>query len=122
VWVHCRFDGRDTCVEVNTTVTSAYDPPVQSHGHRRLAPRSAFDDHLVGVGLLNDLTVIHFDPCRIIRIATVLDICTTNGDSDNKTINALNSLLNTKQTDIIIAYINHVLTITIDAYHNIFLN
>ena len=60
VRVHCRFDGRDACVEVNTTVASAYDPPVQSHGHRRLAPRSAFDDHLVGVGSLKDSAVIYF--------------------------------------------------------------
>ena len=87
VRVHCRFDGQDACVEVNTTFTSAYDPLVRSHGHHRLAPRSAFDDHLVGVRLLNDSAVIHFDPCRIIRIATVLDVCTTNDGGDNKTIN-----------------------------------
>jgi hypothetical protein len=60
---------------------------VQSHGHRRLAPQSTFDDRLVGVELLNDSAVIHFDSCRIIRIAMVLDICTTNGGGDNKTIN-----------------------------------
>ena len=58
----------------------------KGHGHRRLAPRSAFDDRLVGVGLLNDSVVIHFDPCRIIHIAKVLDVSTANG-SDNKTIN-----------------------------------
>ena len=63
--------------------------PVVGHGHRRLAPRSAFDDRLVGVGLLNDSTVIYFYPCRIIRIVTVLDVCTTNGAGDNKTINDL---------------------------------
>ena len=60
VRVHYRFDGRDACVEVNTAVASAYDPPVQTYGHRRLAPRSAFDDRLVGVGLLKDLAVIYF--------------------------------------------------------------
>ena len=85
--VHYRFDGRDACVEVNTIVASAYDPLVQSHGHYRLTPRSAFDDRLVGVGLLNDSAVIHFDPYRIIHIATVLDVCTTNGGGDNKIIN-----------------------------------
>ena len=85
--VYCGFDGRDAYVEVNTTVASAYDPPVQSHGHRRLAPQSTFDDRLVGVGSPNDSAVIHFDPYRIIRIATVLDVCTTNGGGDNKIIN-----------------------------------
>jgi len=89
VWVHCWFDGRDAYVEVNTTVASAYDPLVQSHGHCHLAPQSAFDDHLVSVRLLNDSAVIHFDPYHIIRIATVLDVCATNGGGDNKTINDL---------------------------------
>ena len=36
---------------------------------------------------LNDSVVIHFDPYRIIRIITVLDVCTTNGGGENKTIN-----------------------------------
>ena len=58
--VHCWFDSRDAYVEVNTIVASAYDPPVQSHGHHRLAPRSAFDDRLVSVGLLKDSAVIYF--------------------------------------------------------------
>jgi hypothetical protein len=42
---------------------------------------------LSGFGLLNDSPVIHFDPCRIIRIEMALDVCTTNGGGNNKTIN-----------------------------------
>jgi hypothetical protein len=102
------------------------------HGHRRLAVRSAFDDPLVHVGLLNDAAVIHFYPCRIIRIAAVLDVCFTNGEwyaaavmtkqpkaltsDDDRPIFTmylliqlgLNSLLNTHHTDIIITSIHHV--------------
>ena len=51
----------------------------KGHGHRCLEPRSAFDDRLVGVGLLKDSAVIYFDPCLIIRIATVVITKTMNG-------------------------------------------
>jgi hypothetical protein len=32
----------------------------KGHGHRHLAAQFAFDDHLVGVGLLKDLAMIYF--------------------------------------------------------------
>jgi hypothetical protein len=35
---------------------------VIGHGHRRVAVRSAHDDHLVGIRLLNDSAVIHYWP------------------------------------------------------------
>ena len=72
----------------STTETSVYrlTPPslqrmnhqYKGHGHRLLAPRSTFDDRLVGVGLLNDSVVIFF---------WSLPHHTYSDGGDNKTMN-----------------------------------
>ena len=72
---HRRLVLRPDCQRCGFTVGSTAETPVQrltplslqrmirqykGHGHRRLAPRSAFNDRLVGVGLLKDSAVIYF--------------------------------------------------------------
>jgi hypothetical protein len=68
-----RRVGTSTAYVVVTSIVALYFDPIVSgagspslqrmihqykgHGHHRLAPRSVFDDRLVGVGLLKDSTV-----------------------------------------------------------------
>jgi transposase-like protein len=72
---HRRLVLRPDCQRCGFTVASTAETPVhrltppsfqlmirqyKGHGHHHLAPRSAFDDRLVSVGLLKDSVVTYF--------------------------------------------------------------